>query len=62
VRINVTKERCTGHAMCGEYGPNVYTLGDDGINDTESQEVLASLVEEAQRGASACPEQAIALS
>jgi len=45
--------------MCALIAPGVYTIDDIGYNNTTEAAFEASLLEEATRGAKACPEQAI---
>lgn len=59
MKIHVESERCTGHARCIEFGPHVYVLDDLGYNSTDIDHVAPELIEEARRGAAACPERAI---
>jgi ferredoxin len=59
MRIRVDTERCTGHALCAAYAPDVFVLDDLGYNRTELVEVAPEFREQARRGAMACPEQAI---
>lgn len=61
MQIKVDKDRCSGHGLCVIAGPDVYTLGDDGYNNTPPGEVPDELHEQATRGAEACPERAIHL-
>lgn len=61
MQIKVDYDRCSGHGLCVIAGPDVYTLGIDGYNNTEPGQVLDELREQAARGAEACPERAIHL-
>jgi ferredoxin len=61
VRIHTDTTACTGHARCAVYGPDVYILDDDGYNRTDIEDVPPGSLEQARRGAEACPEQAIKL-
>jgi ferredoxin len=61
MRIQVDTERCTGHALCATYAPDVFVLDDLGFNRTPSTDVAPDLADQARRGASACPEQAITI-
>ena len=59
MKIIVHKEKCQGHAVCILRGPDVYEVNDDGYNVMDPFEVPAGFEEQARKGASACPEQAI---
>lgn len=61
MRVSVDYEKCSGHGMCFFETPEVYTLGDDGYNNTPPGEVPEKLHELAARGAQQCPEGAIQL-
>ncbi|ORA19964.1 hypothetical protein BST14_04045 [Mycobacterium arosiense ATCC BAA-1401 = DSM 45069] len=60
MRIEFDAEHCVGHALCAAAGPDVYHLDDAGYCIPPSREVVApELVDQAYRGAEACPERAI---
>jgi len=61
MRISVDRGRCSGHGLCVFEAPDVYTLGDDGYNNTPSGDVPEERQDAARRGAEACPERAIHL-
>lgn len=61
MKVRVDADRCTGHARCIIYGPDIFILDEIGHNITAVQEVPQHLLEQARRGAEACPESAIAL-
>jgi ferredoxin len=61
MRIRVDTGRCTGHALCAGYAPDVFVLDDLGYNRTEVTEVAPEFHDQARRGALACPEQAITI-
>jgi ferredoxin len=62
VRIAVDKSRCDGHARCFALAPEVYPLDAEGYCALDDVLIDAALLEPAQRGAAACPEQAISVS
>jgi ferredoxin len=60
MRIEVDRERCTGHGRCWTLAPEVFDADDDGYCATTSVfEVPADQVEVALRGVRSCPEHAI---
>jgi ferredoxin len=50
---------CCGHARCYEVAPNLFDLDDEGRAVILRQPATASELDEAQKAAMACPEQAI---
>jgi ferredoxin len=57
MKIMVDRANCQGHAMCQANAPEVYKLDDLGYTSLENgTEVSATLREQAERGAEACPE------
>jgi ferredoxin len=61
MKIHTDTAACTGHARCAVYGPDVYILDDDGYNVTNIEHVPSERLEQARRGAQACPESAITI-
>jgi ferredoxin len=61
VKIVVDSARCTGHGRCHAVAAAVYQLDEDGFSTADGHSVGAELRADAQRGANACPEAAIAL-
>ena len=59
MKVTVCKERCQGHAVCALLAPDVYKLTDEGYNHMDPFEVPQELIEQARKGAKACPEEAI---
>lgn len=59
VRVKTHPGLCVGWANCRAWGPSVYFLDDDGQIGFQFLEVPAEHVDDAYRGAAACPEQAI---
>lgn len=59
MRVRVDVERCTGHARCAAFAPDVYVLDDLGYNVTPETDVPPGSEEAARKGALACPERAI---
>lgn len=59
VRIEFDSTRCAGHALCAAEGPDVYHLDDAGYCIRPERHVAPGLIDQAYRGADACPEQAI---
>ena len=61
MRVTVDRELCQGHTLCNAAGPDVYDLDEWGHCLPLVTEVPARLVDQATKGADACPEQAITL-
>ncbi|HJL76059.1 MAG TPA: ferredoxin [Acidimicrobiales bacterium] len=59
MQVIVDRSRCTGHGRCYVLSPEVFEPDDDGYCTTELAEVPSDLLEQAQRGAANCPEEAI---
>lgn len=59
VRLKVHPGLCVGWGNCQRFGPEVYTLDDEGKVDFQLLDVPAELAYEAVGGAAACPNQAI---
>lgn len=61
MKIRVNQDQCQGHALCAMTAPNVYDLDSEGFNSSNGADVPAELLDDASRGAAACPERAIGL-
>ena len=61
MKVHINPDACAGHGQCAVHGPDVYTLDDFGYAQQLDDQVPAQFVDQASRGAAACPEQAIAL-
>jgi len=61
MKVTVDKEKCTGHARCAVFGPDVYELDDDGYCAIGTLEVPTALEDQAKHGALNCPERAITI-
>lgn len=59
MRVQVDTERCSGHARCASFAPEVYVLDELGYNVTPLVDVPPDQEDAARKGALACPEQAI---
>jgi ferredoxin len=62
MRIEVDRERCTGHGRCWTLAPDTFDADDDGYCATTSVEVDdadEAAVAAALRGVRSCPEHAI---
>ena len=59
MRIEVDRERCTGHGRCWTLAPETFDADDDGYCATTSLEVPVELEAQALRGVKSCPERAI---
>ncbi|MFF4806393.1 ferredoxin [Streptomyces sp. NPDC002144] len=57
MRIEVVRESCEGHGLCGERAPTVYGLDEDGYVTFayEDRQVSADKQEAAMAGAGVCP-------
>lgn len=62
MKIEVHASRCTGHARCYAFAPEVYDLDDNGYCDVSQLQVSNELEQAARQGADACPERAIVIS
>jgi ferredoxin len=61
MRVRVDTDRCTGHARCAAFAPDVFVLDELGYNVTPVTEVPPEHEEAARKGALACPELAITI-
>ena len=61
MRVAVDRELCQGHTLCNAVGPDVYDLDEQGHCLLLVTEIPAELVDQATKGADACPERAITL-
>ena len=59
MRVTVDKTKCTGHARCNVFGPDVYPLDELGEVAITEADVPPELEAQAQEGAANCPEGAI---
>jgi ferredoxin len=62
VKISIDKSRCTGHGQCYATAPGLVTDDEFGHGEVIGDgEVPSDQLEDAQRAAGACPEQAVVL-
>jgi len=61
VRVTVDKDRCTGHARCAVFGPDIFELDDNGYCAIDTLEVPPGLADQARAGEANCPERAISI-
>jgi ferredoxin len=59
MRVTIDGERCSGHVRCNALAPEVYPLDEEGYAEAGDRPVPAGRERAAERGALACPEQAI---
>ncbi len=59
MRIELDRERCTGHGRCYTLAPQLFTPDDDGYCEDPAGEVPPGLEQAARIGAESCPEGAI---
>lgn len=59
MKVHVDLKRCVGHGRCYELAPEVYDEDERGHCRLIASSVAAELADQAQRGASNCPEHAI---
>ena len=59
MHVTVDRDRCSGHARCASLVPEIYRLDAEGYAVAEEQPVPPGRERAAERGALACPEQAI---
>lgn len=58
-RVRVDAARCVGHGRCYVLAPEVFEEDDRGHCVVPDEEIDASLVDEARKGETNCPESAI---
>ncbi len=58
-RVTVDTAKCVGHGRCYVLAPDVFEEDDRGYCVVPSQEIPESLLDDARRGESNCPEAAI---
>lgn len=61
MRVRVDVDKCTGHARCAAYAPDVFVLDELGYNVTPFTDVAPEHEENARMGVLACPEQALTI-
>ncbi|MFZ0713409.1 ferredoxin [Mycobacterium sp.] len=61
MRARVDAGHCVGHGQCAANAPDVFVLDDLGNAISPAEDIPAQFVEQARRGAAACPERAITL-
>ena len=61
MKVSLDKDKCSGHARCAVFGPDIYTLDDDGYCSISVVDVPAGLEQQARAGAANCPERAIVI-
>ncbi|MBT2212477.1 ferredoxin [Actinomadura sp. NEAU-AAG7] len=61
MRVRVDQGRCLGHGLCEALAGDVYQVTETGYNEMGEFEVVDALRDVARKGASACPERAIAV-
>jgi len=59
MKFRVIEGRCSGHARCATFAPQVFKLNPDGYLDMTETEIPPEYSAVALRGANACPERAI---
>lgn len=59
VRIEIARERCTGHGRCYALAPELFDADDDGYGTVVEPVVGDSRSEDALAAEGTCPEQAI---
>jgi ferredoxin len=61
MKVRLDKDKCSGHARCAAFAPEIYTLDDDGYCAIDVVDVPAGLEQQARAGAANCPERAIVI-
>lgn len=61
MKVRVDKDKCTGHARCAVFGPDIYELDDNGYCAIDVLEVPPGLEDQARAGVANCPERAITI-
>ncbi|PZM98132.1 MAG: ferredoxin [Actinobacteria bacterium] len=59
MRVTIDRSRCHGHVRCHAIAPEVYQLDEEGYAVADSVHVPPEHERNAERGALACPENAI---
>lgn len=59
MKVAVDPTRCMGHGQCSAHGPDVYEPDEEGYCVVLMTEVEGDELEQAVKGAEACPESAI---
>ncbi len=59
MNVVVDPNLCAGHGQCAALGPDLFTLDDLGYAEQPAGPVPEHLIDQAKRGAEACPERAI---
>lgn len=57
--VEIDTTRCTGHGRCYALAPGVFASDEQGCGSVTVAEIPDDLLDAAERGANACPEQAI---
>jgi len=61
MKVTVDKDKCTGHARCAVFGPDIFELDDNGYCAIDVLEVPTGLEAQARAGVANCPERAISI-
>ncbi len=61
IKVVINKSACCGYGICAEICPEVFKLDDNGIVYADNEIVPEGLEEQAQEGAEACPQSALAV-
>ena len=61
MRIRVDIQRCSGHARCVTFAPDVFELDELGYNVTPLNDVVPGHEDNALRAVDACPEGALSV-
>ena len=61
MRVRVDVDKCTGHARCAAYAPDVFVLDELGYNVTPFTDVPPEHEDAARMGVLGCPEQALTI-
>jgi ferredoxin len=61
MKVLVDSTLCAGHGQCAALGPDLFTLDDFGYAEQPDSQIPEHLIDQAKRGAEACPERAITL-
>ena len=59
--VLIDPEVCAGRGLWAANGPDVFSLDDLGYAEQPDGELPEHLIDQAERGAAACPERAISL-
>jgi ferredoxin len=61
MRVRIDRSLCSGHGRCFSLAPEVFDYDEDGFSVLKLETITPDLEPAARRGATGCPERAIAV-